>query len=211
MSKKNYSDILNMLDEQYGTNAICYLNYNKDYELLIATILSAQCTDDRVNKVTANLFKKYDSLEKFLEVDISELESDIFQTGFYRNKAKSIKEASRQLIHEFKSILPSDINQLTKIAGVGRKTANVVRTHIFNEPSIVVDTHVKRVSNRVGLTNMIDPVKIEFDLMKKIPVENWSRLNSQLIALGRTFCKAPKPKCEECFMKEICKKKGVMK
>ena len=198
--------ILGLLDEQYGREAICYLNYTKDYELLVATILAAQCTDERVNQVTAKLFVKYDSIEKFANADISELEQDIFQTGFYKNKAQSIKKACTQIINEFDKKMPSDIENLTKLAGVGRKTANVMLTHIFNQPSIVVDTHVKRISYRLGLTNQKDPTKIEFELMKVLPKDNWSRYNGQVMALGRTICKGQKPKCEECYLGGYCEK-----
>ncbi|HCC08145.1 MAG TPA: endonuclease III [Clostridiales bacterium] len=204
--EKTINQILKLLDNQYGKEAICYLDYTKDYELMVATILAAQCTDDRVNKVTQKLFVKYNKIEDFADCNLAELEQDVFQTGFYRNKAQNIKKSCGQLIKDYSKIMPTDIETLTKLAGVGRKTANVILTHIFKQPSIVVDTHVKRVSYRLGLTKEKDPTKIEFELMRVLPKENWARYNSQIMAVGRTSCKGPKPKCEECFLKHHCKK-----
>ncbi|HAN10125.1 MAG TPA: endonuclease III [Clostridiales bacterium] len=204
--EETINQILKLLDYKYGKEAICYLNYTKDYELMVATILAAQCTDERVNKVTEKLFIKYNKIEDFAECDIAELEQDVFQTGFYRNKAQNIKRSCGQLITDYSKNMPMDIETLTKLAGVGRKTANVILTHIFKQPSIVVDTHVKRVSYRLGLTKEKDPTKIEFDLMKVLPKENWARYNSQIMALGRTMCKGQKPKCGECFLEEHCGK-----
>lgn len=197
--------VMKLLDEYYPTEDKCYLNYTKDYELLIATMLSAQCTDDRVNLVTKDLFEKYTSLEAFANAELSELENDIRSTGFYHNKAKNIISASSSLLTEHNGVLPSDIEELIKLAGVGRKTANVVRSHIFNLPSIVVDTHVKRISKKLGLTKSDDPVKIEFELMKLLPKEHWIRYNTQVIAHGRTICKARKADCENCFLAMVCK------
>ncbi|MFV0503015.1 MAG: endonuclease III [Lachnospirales bacterium] len=196
--------IIARLDERYPQEDKCYLNYTHDYELLIATILSAQCTDDRVNLVTEKLFKKYKSLDDFANSDLYELMEDVKSTGFYKNKAKNIKSACYTLIEKYNYILPYDINDLTTLAGVGRKTANVVRGHIFALPSIVVDTHVKRISNRLGLTKNEDPVKIEFDLMKILPKKSWIKYNQQVIAFGREICKARGPKCSNCFMSDIC-------
>ena len=191
--KSKVKNVLALLDSIYPTEDKCYLHYTKPYELLIATMLSAQCTDDRVNMVTDELFKKYTRLEDFANADLRELEKDIHSTGFYRNKAKNIKEAANQLI-----------NELTALAGVGRKTANVVRTHIFHIPSIVVDTHVKRISNKLGFVSCDDPVKIEFELMKIFPEDHWGRYNTQIIAHGRSICKARKPDCENCLLKNEC-------
>jgi len=196
--------ILELLDKKYGKNVICFLNYQKDYELLFATILAAQCTDARVNSVTKELFVKYNTLEKFASAELVELEKDIYETGFYRNKANSIKKCANELINSYSKRVPDDIDELVKLPGVGRKTANVVLTHIFNQQRIVVDTHVKRTSRLLGMTNNIDPVTIEYDLMEVIPKEHWSRLNCQLMTLGRTLCIARKPKCEECFLKKYC-------
>ena len=196
--------ILVALDMQYPYEDKCYLNYEKPYELLFATILSAQCTDDRVNIVTAQLFQKYPSLEAFASANLAEMEQDVKPTGFFRNKAKSLVFCARALLEHHGGQLPSDIEELTKLPGVGRKTANVVRCHIFNLPSVVVDTHVKRISGRLGLTKNTDPVKIEFDLMKILPKTHWIRYNHQIIAFGREICKAPRAKCEICFMTELC-------
>lgn len=201
----------NRLDEVYGKELKIFLEYQKPYELLIATILSAQCTDKRVNEVTKDLYVKYPSLESFSNANISELEQDIHSCGFFNMKAKHIKETAAVLISQYDGVVPSDIDELTKLPGVGRKTANVVRTHIFNIPSIVVDTHVKRVSGRLGWTKETDPVKIEHDLMKKVPKERWCLINQDLIELGRGICHARGPRCDECFMSDICPKKGVGK
>lgn len=202
--KEKIENVLTLLDKHYPTEDKCYLHYTKDYELLIATMLSAQCTDDRVNIVTKELFKKYTSLEDFAKADLKELEKDIHSTGFYHNKAKNIITAANQLIDIHNGIMPSDIDKLTALAGVGRKTANVVRTHIFYIPSIVVDTHVKRISNKIGFTKSDDPVKIEFELMRIFPEDHWGRYNTQVIAHGRTICKARKADCENCFLNQCC-------
>lgn len=205
--KKRVIEVTSLLDEYYGHEDKCYLNYNHDkpYELLIATILSAQCTDDRVNIVTQDLFKKYRGLDDFAEAELLELEQDIRPTGFFRNKSKNIIMTSKRLIDVYGGELPSSIEELTSLAGVGRKTANVVRTHIYNIPSIVVDTHVKRFSNKIGLVSLDNPTKIEFELMKLLPREHWSRYNTQVIAHGRKICKARSPKCNVCFMNYFCK------
>lgn len=202
---KRVSEILRLLDENYGTEYKCYLNHENAWQLLIATILSAQCTDARVNIVTKNLFVKYPSIRAFAEADLKELEQDIFTTGFYHNKATNIIKCCQQLKEEFQEEVPKSIEELTTLAGVGRKTANVIRGNIYGEPSIVVDTHVKRISKKLGLTKEEDPVKIEFDLMKKLPKDHWIIYNIHIIRLGRTICKAPKPLCEECFLKDVCK------
>lgn len=196
---------LNFLDECYPTEDKCYLNHSNSHELLIATMLSAQCTDDRVNIVTEKLFKKYTKLESFASADIFEMEEDIKSTGFYRNKAKNIILTSRRLLEVYQGRVPSDIESLTSLPGVGRKTANVVRSHIFNIPSIVVDTHVKRISKKIGITKSLDPNKAEFELMKILPKEHWIKYNTQVIAHGRAICKARSPKCEECLANEFCK------
>lgn len=202
---KRTKEILELLDNTYGTEYICYLNYQTPWQLLIATILSAQCTDARVNIVTEDLFKKYDTLEKFASADQKELEKDIHSTGFYRNKAKNIIACTKALVETYDGEVPNDLEALTSLAGVGRKTANVIRGNIFNEPSVVVDTHVKRISKRLGLTKEDDPVKVEFDLMKKLPKDHWILWNIHIITFGRTICTARSPKCEECFLTKYCK------
>ena len=177
--------ILDRLDEEYGTDYKCYLNHENAWQLLIATMLSAQCTDARVNIVTEDLFKKYPSVDAFANADLKELERDIHSTGFYHNKAKNIIACCQKLLQDYNGEVPSDIEQLTALAGVGRKTANVVRGNWYHIPSVVVDTHVKRVSNLLGLTKNEDPVKIEFDLMQLVPKDKWIDINTQMIAHGR--------------------------
>ena len=199
------------LDKAYGTDIKIFLKYNRPYELLIATILSAQCTDKRVNEVTGTLFKKYPSLEAFAEAGLAELEQDIKPCGFFKTKASNIKMSAAILVSEYNGEVPCEMEKLTALPGVGRKTANVVRTHVFRIPSIVVDTHVKRVSGRLGWTKEKDPVKIEFDLMKKIPSDRWCLINQDLIELGRSICRARKANCAECFMSDLCPRKGVEK
>lgn len=198
-------DILDLLDKHYTALGQTFLHYQKPWQLLIATILSAQCTDERVNTVTKDLFVQYPTLEDFAVADTALLEKAIRSTGFYRNKARHIIETSR-IIEKQGGDLPSDINLLTKLPGVGRKTANVIRGHIFGIASIVVDTHVKRVSNRLGLAVSQDPVKIEFELMEILPKENWIRYNTQVITHGRSICTARSPKCGICFLGELCQK-----
>ena len=155
--------------------------------------------------VTRELYKKYTSVKDFAEADENELMKDIFSTGFYRNKAKNIIACAKVLLEKYGGEVPSDIDLLVKLPGVGRKTANVVRGNIYNEPSIVVDTHVKRVSKLLGLTASDDPVKVEFDLMKVLPKEQWILFNIQVIAHGRKVCIARRPKCSECVLREVCK------
>lgn len=196
--------ILALLDQEYGTEYICYLNHETPWQLLIAVIMSAQCTDARVNIVTADLFKKYDTLEKFAAADIKELEQDIRSIGFYHMKAKNIIACCRTLVTEYGGVVPRTMEELTKLAGVGRKTANVIRGNIYNEPSIVVDTHVKRISRKLGLTKEEDPEKIEYDLMKVLPKEHWILWNIHIITLGRSICTARNPGCERCFLQENC-------
>ncbi|WP_352400451.1 endonuclease III [Anaerotignum sp.] len=201
--KEKVEKVLTLLREEYGPTK-CYLDHENPWQLLIATILSAQCTDDRVNIVTKDLFQKYKSVKDFAEADLKELEKDIHSTGFYHNKAKNIIACSQKLLLDHHGQVPSDIEALTALAGVGRKTANVVRGNWYGIPSIVVDTHVKRLSNLLGLTKNQDPVKIEFDLMKIIPKDKWIDINTQLIAHGRKICVARRPKCNECLLLEYC-------
>jgi len=196
--------ILEALSREYSTEYKCYLNHETPWQLLIATILSAQCTDERVNIVTKDLFKKYTSLQDFAKAKQEELEKDIHSTGFYRNKAKNIIACANQLIEDYNSEVPNDLEALTKLAGVGRKTANVIRGNIYHEPSIVVDTHVKRISKHLGFTKQEDPEKIEFELMERLPKDHWILFNIQIITHGRGICTARNPKCEECFLKDDC-------
>jgi len=196
--------ILQLLNQEYQMEYRCFLNYETPWQLLIATILSAQCTDERVNIVTKDLFKKYKSIQDFAEAKQEELEKDIHSTGFYRNKAKNIIACAGQLLTKYQGEVPKDIDELITLGGVGRKTANVIRGNIYQEPSIVVDTHVKRISKRLGFTKEVDPVKIEFDLMGFLPKDQWILYNIQIITLGRSLCVARNPKCSECFLREEC-------
>lgn len=211
--KERISEILKRLDSYYTTDVRCYLNHENAWQLLIATILSAQCTDDRVNIVTKDLFKRYKTINDLAQADIYELQDYIHSVGFYQNKSKNIIKCAKKLVEEFDGEVPSDIDALTSLAGVGRKTANVIRGNIFNEPSIVVDTHVKRISEKLGFTKETDPVKIEYDLMDIFPKEHWIRYNMQIITHGRSICTARNPKCSDCFLNDLCKsgKKGCTK
>ena len=202
--KERVKKVLQLLDEHYGTDDICYLEYENAWQLLIATILSAQCTDARVNIVTRDLFRKYRSVEDFAKADQKVLERDIHATGFYRNKAKNIISCCQDLMSRFGGQVPETLEELTSLAGVGRKTANVIRGNIYHEPSIVVDTHVKRISARLGFTEETDPAKVELDLMRVLPKDHWILYNMQIITLGRQLCKALNPKCGECFLTEVC-------
>ena len=202
--KDRIKNILTQLDDYYGTDTRCYLHYETTWQLLMAVILSAQCTDARVNTVTPALFARYPDAETMAAARLSDVENIIHSVGFYHNKAKNIIGCCRMLVDDFGGEVPSDIDLLTKLPGVGRKTANVIRGNIFKEPSVVVDTHVLRISNKLGLVKTDDPVKAEFALMKEVDRDHWIYINHWFIALGRTICKAPKPKCEECYLKDIC-------
>ena len=197
--------IENYLDELFP-DPRCELNYNKDYELLIATMLSAQTTDKRVNMVTSVLFDKYDTLEKLVNADIKDLESIIRSVGSFRKKAQYIKGISKELIEKFDGIVPNNRDILTTLPGVGRKTANVVLSNIYNYPAIAVDTHVERVSKRLGMAFNKDNVeKVEMKLMKKIKKEKWSRVHHQMVLFGRYHCRAISPDCSNCKISDICK------
>lgn len=195
--------ILERLDSLYPREK-CFLEYETPWQLLFATILSAQCTDARVNIITRELYVKYPTLESFAQAELSELEEDVKPAGFYRNKALHIRECAQKLIKDYNGEMPSSIEELTALPGVGRKTANVIRSHIFHEPSIVVDTHVKRISKLLGLTDTTDPVKAEFELMDVLPRENWIRINLQLIDHGRKVCRSGHPDCAGCALKDLC-------
>ena len=198
------NDILKLLDKMIP-NPKCELNYNKDYELLIATVLSAQCTDKRVNEVTKDLFSKYDiySLSKLNENDIEKI---IYSCGNYKKKTTYIIELSKKLTKDYNGIVPNDRDYLESLPGVGRKTTNVVLSNLFDVPAIAVDTHVERVSKRLNLVNDKDSViKVENKLMKKIPKNKWSRVHHQLVLFGRYTCKSIKPECDKCLLKDYCK------
>ena len=201
--KERVKKILQIFDNDYE-EAKCTLDYKNPLELLISTQLAAQCTDERVNIVTEKLYKKYKSVYDFANADLKELENDIRSTGFFRNKAKNIKETCRILIENHNGQVPDNLEDLLKLPGVGRKTANVVLGNIFGIPSIVVDTHAKRLSNRIGLSSSDNPEKIEFDLMKIVPKESWTKFSHQLVFHGRNVCKARKPDCKNCNILKYC-------
>jgi endonuclease III len=180
------------------------LTHRNPFELLVATILSAQCTDRQVNAVTPALFKELKTPDDFAAVSPKKLESLIHSTGFYHNKAKNIKNCAKALIAEYGGIVPDTLEELIKLPGVGRKTANVVLGAVFGKPGMVVDTHVARISKRLGLTCQKDPTKIEFDLMDVIPKNEWNDFSLWLIYLGRSVCTARKPNCENCMLNRLC-------
>ena len=199
------------LRKTYPT-AHCELNFSNPLELLVATILSAQCTDKRVNIVTESLFKKYRSAADFAKVEISELEQFIKTAGFYRNKAKSIKAAAQSIVDKHGGKVPQTMEELIELGGVGRKTANVLLGNAFDTiVGVVVDTHVARLSSRLGLTSETDPVKIEQILMKLVPEEQWTLFSHLLIWHGRRRCYARNPDCENCEVKQLCPRIGVKK
>ena len=193
---KNSKKILNNLDILFP-DARCELNYNKDYELLIATILSAQSTDKRVNSVTSILFSKYD-IFSLKNANLKDIEKIIYPVGTYRRKAEYIQIVAKELVEKYNGIVPNDRVFLESLPGVGRKTCNVVLSNIYNVPAIAVDTHVKRVAKRLGITNEQDVLKIENDLMKFFPKDKWSRVHHQLVLFGRYICKSQNPDCKNC-------------
>lgn len=198
--------IIDYLDEILP-NPKCELEYNKDYELLIAIMLSAQTTDKRVNKVTKVLFKRYPTIKDLANANISDLEQIIKELGSYKKKSVYIKEIASKLLNDGNKVVPNDREYLESLSGVGRKTTNVFLSVIYNESAIAVDTHVERVSKRLNLANKNDSViQVEKKLMKKIPKERWSRTHNQLVLFGRYYCKARNPECSSCKLKDICKK-----
>jgi endonuclease III len=202
--KQRALEILILLKRLYP-DATCSLNYKTPVQLLVATILSAQCTDERVNKVTPELFKRFPDAFSLAKADREELESLIHSTGFYRNKAKNIQNACERIVTEFKGEVPQTMEELLTLAGVARKTANVVLAHAFGKiQGVTVDTHVKRLSNRLGLTEHSDPVKIERDLMALLPQPEWENWSIRLIYHGRAVCKARQPNCQTCQLVNLC-------
>ena len=209
-NKERTFEIIKLLKKEYP-DAHCELIHANAFELLVATILSAQCTDERVNVVTATLFRKYRSPQDYLKVAQEELELDIRPTGFFRNKAKSIQGAARKIIENFGGDIPQTMDELLTLNGVARKTANVVLGNAFGiAAGVVVDTHVSRVSQRLGLTENITPEKIENDLAELVPQTDWILFPHLLIAHGRKICQARKPKCESCVLENACPKIGVI-
>jgi len=200
---QHITEIRRILKAAYP-NVKTQLNHKTPFELLVATILSAQCTDKQVNKVTIPLFKKLKTPFDFAEVPKEALEELIHSTGFFRNKTKNIIQCSQMLIDQHKGIVPDTLEELVKLPGVGRKTANVILGAAFNTPGIVVDTHVGRIAGRLGLTKNKDPVKIEFDLMEIIPENDWSDFSLRLVYFGRAVCMARKPACTSCPLLQLC-------
>ncbi len=198
-------EIFDYLDGLYP-DAKCELNYTKDYELLLATLLSAQTTDKRVNKVTEVLFKKYPSIKELSMAPIDEIENIIREIGTFRRKAIYIHEITKKLVQDGYDYIPNDRKYIESLPGVGHKTANVFLSNIYDDPAIAVDTHVSRVSKRLGIAKENDSVeKIEEKLMKKVPKNRWSKTHHQLVLFGRYNCKAIKPECSSCMIKEMCK------
>lgn len=197
-------EIIDLLEKEFPKAKIT-LNHTNPLELLVATILSAQCTDERVNIVTKSLFKKYRKAEDYADADLAELEQNIKSTGFYRNKAKNIKKAGEMLVQKFHSRVPKTMNEMLELPGVARKTANIVLQNAFGVvEGIAVDTHVRRVSARLGLTTNEDQDKIEQDLLRIVPRDKWMRITDLLIFLGRRVCTAKKPKCDICILNKLC-------
>ena len=200
--------IYRILTKNYP-NVRCELDYKNLYQLLVATVLSAQCTDKRVNQTTPALFKKYNSIKKMAAADVKDLQQLVKSTGFYRAKAKNIKNLSQKILIDFNGKVPSNIEDLVTLPGVGRKTANVVLGHGFNIPGITVDTHFGRLSRRFGWSNQKDPIKVEFDVAKLFPQSQWTNLSQRLIWHGRRVCHSRKPACGACAIAKLCPSYGV--
>ncbi len=205
MNKNLALAIINKLIEYYP-DATCSLDFDTPFEMLVAVVLSAQCTDERVNKTTPSLFEKYSTPEDFMNANIKELEKLIHPCGFYKNKAKNLKAAGKKIVDDFNGTVPNTMEELITIPGVGRKSANVIMLEAFQNPQgIAVDTHAKRIANRLGFSNQSDPAKIEQDLLKSISKEYWKDVNHIFMWHGRNVCISQKPKCDICPVKEHCK------
>jgi endonuclease-3 len=202
-NRKRTKEIIKILSKAIPDSRIA-LRFSNPLELLIATILSAQCTDVKVNQVTVDLFEKYHTAKDYAEANLAKLEEEIRPTGFYRNKARSIQKCCQELVKRFEGEVPKTLEELVTLHGVGRKTANVILGNAFGVPGIAVDTHVHRVSQRIGLTKNDDPVKIEIDLMEIVPKEEWSHFSNLLIWHGRKTCIAKKPLCGICPIRNLC-------
>ena len=203
MRKQQRVAILALLEEAYmGTETA--LNYSTPFELLVAVIMSAQCTDERVNKITARIFPKYNTPEKMGALSQEQLEEEIRDCGLFRSKAKNLLATCKMLTEEYNSVIPDTVEELMKLPGVGKKTANVVASIVYKVPAIAVDTHVFRVSHRLGLAKGDDPLAVEKELQKAIPKNKWSDAHHWLIWHGRKICKARKPLCSECVLVELC-------
>ncbi|MBS3028011.1 MAG: endonuclease III [Dolichospermum sp. DET50] len=202
--KQRALEILSRIQNLYP-DATCSLDYSTPVQLLVATILSAQCTDERVNKVTPGLFGRFPDAESLANADLTELEELVHSTGFYRNKAKNIQGACRMIVSDFNSVVPNTMTELLKLPGVARKTANVVLAHAYGiNAGVTVDTHVKRLSQRLGLTKNTEPVGIEKDLMALLPQPDWENWSIRLIYHGRAVCKARSPGCDICELADLC-------
>lgn len=205
LSTENIVKIIELLKKTYP-DATCSLNFNSPFELGIAVMLSAQCTDDRVNKTTPSIFKKYNKPNDFVNMDISILEDLIYPCGFYKTKAKNIKAYSKKIIEEYNGRLPNNMEELITLPGIGRKSANVIMLEAFNNPiGIAIDTHAKRICNRLGLSLNSDPIKIEHDLLNIVPKKYYRDINHLLVWHGRNICTARNPKCDNCPVSKYCK------
>lgn len=198
-------EVLRILKGQYP-EAHCFLDHDSPFQLLVATILSAQCTDERVNKVTPALFEKYPDAQAMAKAPVSKIEKLIQSTGFFRNKAKSIVGASKAIVKDYHGDVPRDMESLTKLPGVGRKTANVVLGNAYQIPGLVVDTHVGRLCRRLGFTKETDPEKVEAEMMPIVPKPDWTPFSHLLISHGRATCKARSPSCDDCVLDRLCPK-----
>ena len=205
MKKSDAIKFVEILKETYP-DATCSLDFKTSFQMVVAVMLSAQCTDERVNKTTPALFERCKTIQDFADIDLKELEEIIHPCGFYKNKAKNIKLCAKQVLEKFNGIVPENMDDLQSLAGIGRKSANVVMLEAFNNPQgIAVDTHAKRISNLIGLSNESDPIKIEQDLIKIFPKEYLKDINHLFVWHGRNTCIARKPKCDLCSVKEFCK------
>ena len=207
--KTRIEQIIKTLRIEYP-DAKCSLDFKTPHQLMVAAILAAQCTDVRVNIVTPDLFNKYKTIEDFANADYDELESLVKSTGFFRNKTKSIIESARQIVTNFNGIVPESMEDLTSLSGVGRKTANLIIGDAYEKPAVIVDTHVRRISGRLGLTESTDPDKIEFDLRNILADDISTSFNHLIVAHGRAVCKAPTPLCERCVINSFCPTGGTL-
>lgn len=205
MKKQEIADLACAELEKLYPGAQCTLDYGEPYQLMMATRLAAQCTDARVNVVTKTLFKKYPTLQAFADADLAELEQDVKPCGFYHTKAKSLKEMAGQLINNFGGEVPSTMEELLTLSGVGRKTANLILGDVFGKPAVVTDTHCIRISGRLGLTSNKEPAKVEKDLVKLLPPETSSDFCHRTVQFGRNICRARSPKCGECPLNYFCR------
>lgn len=201
--KARAKEIFSRLLKAYG-RLKCPLHFSNPLELLVAVILSAQCTDNRVNRVTSTLFKKYKTAQDYAKADLATFEKEIYSTGFYKNKARNILATAKEIVTKYGGRVPNTLEELVKLPGVGRKTANAVLGHAFNTPGLVVDTHMIRINRKLGLTKNSDPVKIEFDLMRFIPEKEWTSYSNLIIHHGRVRCVARRPDCAHCVINDLC-------